>query len=61
MNNKLKSCPFCGSYVLTITISVFSTKYQVKCLSCDIIGPSCDTRDEAVKKWNARHVTTGKE
>lgn len=50
-NFEVRSCPYCGSERLMLAnVHNFS---WVWCRNCQTMGPSCETPEEAVKKWNS--------
>lgn len=49
--NNLKSCPFCGSTVITIK---GNKKRYVRCYTCGARTKDSGTRGEAIKRWNER-------
>lgn len=59
--NKLKDCPFCngdaivieGFYRTTPESDIFEL-YAIKCLDCDVRGPTDINQQIAMDKWNAR-------
>jgi Lar family restriction alleviation protein len=53
---KLKPCPFCSDTHIRIVRTDFGNiEYQGQCLHCGATaGPLRETRDEAIKAWNAR-------
>lgn len=53
-NEKLKRCPFCGcSAKVRKEIQPF-VRFYASCNVCGIKTLSCDTEEQAVKKWNRR-------
>ena len=55
MTVKLKSCPFCGSSDLDIeSAGCAHDMYNVACGGCEAWGPTEDTKEKAIEKWNLR-------
>jgi len=58
MNNKLKSCPFCGSNDVELrdddTGIVWEHAFQVMCWECGVRTLYTQTQEKAVKMWNRR-------
>lgn len=53
MTEQLKSCPCCGSLEATIKTMNVGT-YRVFCEYCRLCIPGCESRSEAIEKWNTR-------
>ena len=45
---ELRNCRWCHSTDLHIE------EFYVGCLSCGAIGPSAESKEEAIKAWNSR-------
>lgn len=43
-------CPYCGHN--HSGIHAVGDKFFVRCFGCQLMGPNCETRDEAVAVWN---------
>jgi len=59
--NELKPCPFCGaqeevSFGISHSNLFDETRvhHHAECESCGVMGPSCDTTEEALIGWNRR-------
>ena len=52
MSEELKPCPFCGGNVQKVKSSG-RWGWFVSC-ACAAVGPSADSRDEAIRAWNRR-------
>ena len=50
-NFEVRSCPYCGSERLMLANGGVSS--WLCCRDCLTMGPSCETPEEAVKKWNS--------
>lgn len=50
-NFEVRSCPFCGSERLMLANGGVSS--WLCCRDCLTMGPSCETPEEAVTKWNS--------
>ena len=52
---KIGPCPFCGSDQAKLHESSDKYFYWVSCRNddCITLGPSCQTREEAIEAWNA--------
>lgn len=46
-----RPCPFCGSE--RVMLANGSDSSWVCCQNCLTMGPSCESAEEAVKKWNS--------
>lgn len=53
-----KTCPFCGS--ARLCMGEENGMYANWCSDCCSYGPRCETRQEAVKRWNERTPYDGK-
>lgn len=53
MNEKLKSCPFCGSGEISAP-HPSDINTWVSCLTCMADGPVKDSMPEAITAWNTR-------
>lgn len=53
MTEQLKPCPCCGSLEATIKTMNVGT-YRVFCGYCRLCIPGCESRSEAIEKWNTR-------
>lgn len=51
--NKLKPCPFCGSYFVLIKTLMTNCVF-VNCQDCDGKSPFCQTKKGAIDSWNRR-------
>lgn len=65
---ELKPCPFCGAEdEVSFGIShsklfdEIRTHHHVECAACGVIGPSCETDEEALEGWNRRATPPGTE
>lgn len=56
MENKLKTCPFCGSEAILCEDGELSLAYKVFCMNpfCDAQYGWCATKKLAVDGWNRR-------
>lgn len=62
--DELKSCPFCGSNEVSLSIGsrtaeypsvYFAEYYYVECHECAALGPeSHDKEEQAITNWNTR-------
>lgn len=52
MSEELKPCPFCGGSTQKVKSSG-RWGWFVSC-ACAAVGPSADSRDEAIRAWNRR-------
>ena len=50
-NFEVRPCPYCGTERLMLANG--SKSSWVCCRNCQTMGPSCETPEEAVKKWNS--------
>lgn len=56
-NPNLKPCPFCGSAEVCITQhpgAGVPIVYEGHCDDCYAEGPSCDSAEDAIERWNNR-------
>ena len=51
----LVPCPFCGSTALGVEVADILSSW-VTCLKCEAMGPSGESRAEAIAFWNERHM-----
>ena len=56
---KVKPCPFCGSFEITVHVEQehgYPTEYQQKCRKCHAMGPVklYGDLDDALSLWNKR-------
>ena len=56
----LKECPFCGekAKLRMHQSEQYGTQYSVYCTCCGANPYVPDTKDNAVRRWNVRCVTT---
>lgn len=47
-----KDCPFCGS-AEKYPRKVFC-QWTIECYRCQTRGPLCNTKEDAIKRWNER-------
>lgn len=66
--NELKPCPFCGAkdevgfgISKSKLFDEVRTHHHVECAACGVMGPSCETDEEALEGWNRRATTPGTE
>jgi len=55
---KLKPCPFCGSYMVRIAKDKLPDGgyiYDVRCMNCGCGSPFRCTEEEVVEAWNRRY------
>ena len=57
---ELKPCPKCKSTTLEISENWLGDEHNVGCM-CGHEGPICDTRADAIAKWNTRQPAQGGE
>lgn len=50
-NFEVRPCPYCGSERLMLANGGHSS--WLCCRDCLMMGPSCETAEEAVRKWNS--------
>lgn len=50
-NFEVRSCPYCGSE--RVMLANGSDSFWVCCRNCLTMGPSCESAEEAVAKWNS--------
>lgn len=59
----LETCPFCKSRCVTGWTEEdgnnVTTDAWIECDDCFAKGPTADTMDEAIAKWNAAHAVAG--
>jgi len=66
--NELKPCPFCGAQE-EVSFGISHSKlfdetrvhHHVECEECGVMGPSCDTTEEALIGWNRRSTPPASE
>ena len=58
MNDKLRSCPFCGS--LNLRYEQYKGRVYVVCNDCDSVGGWGDNDDEAARRWNSGIAVKGR-
>ena len=51
MNNKLKSCPFCGGKAILFESHTFA--WTIECKDCEV-GIGHDDKETVIKIWNRR-------
>lgn len=50
-----KDCPFCGSEDLRVENDKREDPWwQISCFTCGALGPSADSSQDAVERWNLR-------
>lgn len=51
---KINPCPKCGREPVSMRVftNMLFRGWRVKCLDCELHTGCCETRDEAVEKWN---------
>lgn len=50
-----RKCPYCGKCEI-VHESGGSQTHNMMCINCHARGPVCDTKDEAIARWNAVSV-----
>lgn len=51
----LLPCPFCGSIELDCAAGLIGANdTYVECVNCCTLGPSADTVEGSIKRWNER-------
>lgn len=50
-----KSCPKCGGKPVVRLSTIDGIDYYVECSRCNTQGEGCDSKEEAIYKWN--HMT----
>lgn len=59
MESKLMPCPFCGGDDCELTEKVnykFGTSYFCGCPDCGVYTDYCETKEEAIERWNRRNA-----
>lgn len=58
MTEKLKPCPFCGTYislqVVDRTLGRLRERWHVRCPTCDLLGKEAESPENAITYWNTR-------
>lgn len=54
--SELRNCPFCNSNDLTVAGGDWEGAYFVMCHNCAAQGSRHEKRQDAIKKWNTRHI-----
>ena len=49
----LLPCPFCG---IEPQVCRALSRWYVGCVDCTAMGPTTDSKEQAIAKWNERHV-----
>ena len=56
---KLKPCPFCGGEAFYWLDTSYDDKHVIECESCGTDMRDEYEKDDAIEKWNTRHIPEG--
>lgn len=53
MEDKLNPCYHCESLLVDVQ-QCRNGKYEAYCFHCGVVGPECNSKEEAIEAWNRR-------